>query len=221
VTATDALIAPRGGDRRLPLMLGIAARELRGGLSGFRIFIACVALGVMVITGVGAVSDALRAGFERQGEAILGGDATLARTHVRAAGDERAVIDAFGRVSETATMRTMARRPDGSDQALGELKGVDAAYPLVGTVEVEVGSDEVPSVLRGLVISQAERGRGYGRAALELVETFLADEHAAGSIAADVPAGYDDGERFLEAVGYRERRLKLGDIRWIKRLRQD
>ena len=84
MTATDALIAPRGGDRRLPLLLGIATRELRTGLSGFRIFIACVALGVMVITGVGAVSDALRAGFERQGEAILGGDATLARTHVRA-----------------------------------------------------------------------------------------------------------------------------------------
>ena len=155
MTATDALIAPRGGDRRLPLMLGIAARELRGGLSGFRIFIACVALGVMVITGVGAVSDALRAGFERQGEAILGGDATLARTHVRAVGDERAVIDAFGRVSETATMRTMARRPDGSDQALGELKGVDAAYPLVGTVEVE-GGKPLQAVLRdGAVVDPA------------------------------------------------------------------
>ena len=89
---------------------------------------------------------------------------------------------------------------------------------LVGTVEVEVGSDEVPSVLRGLVISQAERGRGYGRATLELVESFLLEEHAAGSIAADVPSGYDDGERFLEAVGYRERRLKSGDVRWIKRL---
>jgi GNAT superfamily N-acetyltransferase len=92
---------------------------------------------------------------------------------------------------------------------------------LVGTVEVEVGSDEVPSILRGLVISQAERGRGYGRAALEMVEAFLAEEHAAGSITAEVPAGYDDGERFLEAVGYRERRLKSGDIRWIKRLQQD
>ena len=34
---------------------------------------------------------------------------------------------------------------------------------LIGTVEVEVGSAEVPSVLHGLVLSQAERGRGYGR----------------------------------------------------------
>ena len=155
MTATDTLIAPRGGDRRLPLLLGIATRELRTGLSGFRIFIACVALGVMVITGVGAVSDALRAGFERQGEAILGGDATLARTHVRAVGEERAVIDAFGRVSETATMRTMARRPDGSDQALGELKGVDAAYPLVGTVEVEGGKPLQEALRDGAVVDPA------------------------------------------------------------------
>ena len=89
---------------------------------------------------------------------------------------------------------------------------------VIGTIEVEVGSDEVPSVLRGLVLSQTERGHGYGRAALEMVEAFLAEEHAAQSITAEVPAGFDDGARFLEAVGYRERRLKLGDVRWIKRL---
>jgi GNAT superfamily N-acetyltransferase len=89
---------------------------------------------------------------------------------------------------------------------------------LIGTIEVEVGSDEVPSVLRGLVLSQSERGHGYGRAALEMVEAFLMEEHAAQSITAEVPMGLDDGERFLEAVGYRERRLKLGDVRWVKRL---
>ena len=33
-------------------------------------------------------------------------------------------------------MRAMARRPDGSEQALVELKGVDAAYPLAGGVQL-------------------------------------------------------------------------------------
>jgi RimJ/RimL family protein N-acetyltransferase len=89
---------------------------------------------------------------------------------------------------------------------------------LIGTVEVEAASDEVPAVLRGIVMAQSERGHGYGRAALELVEGFLAEEHAATSITADVPEGYDDGARFLESVGYRERRLRSGDIRWVKRL---
>jgi GNAT superfamily N-acetyltransferase len=89
---------------------------------------------------------------------------------------------------------------------------------LIGTLEVEVGTSELPATLRGLVLSQAERGHGYGRAAMELVERFLADEFGVGAIAAEVPAGYDDGERFLAAMGFRQRRLKSGDIRWIKRL---
>ena len=80
------------------------------------------------------MSDALRAGFERQGEAILGGDMTVSRMHVRAVGSERAALEQLGRLSETATLRTMARHLDGSDQALAELKGVDAAYPLAGDV---------------------------------------------------------------------------------------
>lgn len=156
MTATDAIkdtTAP--GAVRLPLMLRIAARELRAGFSGFRIFIACVALGVMVITGVGAVSDALRAGFESQGEAILGGDATLARTHVRAEGDERAKIDALGRISESATMRTMARRPDNGDQSLAELKAVDDAYPLVGKVEIQDGRPLQEALHDGAVVDPA------------------------------------------------------------------
>lgn len=89
---------------------------------------------------------------------------------------------------------------------------------LVGTLEVEAGADDVPAVLRGLVLSQGERGKGYGRAALELAEGFLANELGCTLVAADVPAGFDDGARFLEAMGYRKRRLKSGEVRWVKRL---
>src|SRR5690606_17283590 len=106
----------------------LGARELRGGLKGFRIFIACLALGVMVIAAVGALADALRAGLASQGETILGGDVTFTRMHARASSAERTTLAALGRLSETATMRTMARRLDGSDQALVELKAVDAVY---------------------------------------------------------------------------------------------
>jgi putative ABC transport system permease protein len=125
--------------RRAQLMtiVNLGTRELRSGLKGFRIFIGCLALGVMVIAAVGALADALRAGLIRQGETILGGDVTFARMHVRATAAEQDVLRGLGRVSETATMRTMARRLDGSDQALVELKAVDAAYPLTGEVTVE------------------------------------------------------------------------------------
>ena len=89
---------------------------------------------------------------------------------------------------------------------------------LIGTIEFEAGADEVPATLRGLVVAQGERGKGYGRAALELAEGFLANELGVATIAAEVPGGYDDGARFLEALGYRERRLKSAEFRWVKRI---
>jgi putative ABC transport system permease protein len=121
---------------RLPLVLTLALRELRNGLSGFYVFIACVALGVAAITAVGALADALRAAFQAQGEVLLGGDVTLSRPHKPAEDKERLWLLSQGALSEVATLRAMGRRPDGADQSLIELRGVDAAYPLVGTVEL-------------------------------------------------------------------------------------
>ena len=129
-------------------ILRVGVRELRGGLKGFQIFIACLALGVMVIAAVGALADAMRAGFSKQGETILGGDITFARMHTRAAATERSVFEQLGTVSETATMRTMARRLDGSEQALAELKAVDERYPLSGAVKVE-GNQSFASAVEG------------------------------------------------------------------------
>ncbi len=135
--------------RVLPLVLRLAVRELRNGLSGFYVFIACVAIGVAAITGVGALGDALRASFERQGELLLGGDVTLARPHKPAEDAERAWLARQGAVSETATLRAMARRADGTDQALVELKGVDAAYPLIGAVTLSDGGSLDAAVRSG------------------------------------------------------------------------
>lgn len=137
--------------RRMPLALSLALREQRNGLRGFYVFIACVALGVAVITGVGALADALRSSFERQGEALLGGDVTLSRPHRPAEGEERIWLWKQGQVSETASMRAMARRLDGGEQALVELKGVDAAYPLIGAVELSGSAALDETIRRGQV----------------------------------------------------------------------
>ena len=138
-TETLANSHGRGGSV-LPRVLALAVRELRAGFGGFYIFIACVALGVMVITAVGAMSDALRFGLERQGEQILGGDITLSRTHARATPAEIAVLRSKGLVSETAILRTMARSKDGSEQVLVELKAVDRSYPLAGELRLADGA---------------------------------------------------------------------------------
>ncbi len=118
----------------MSLVWRFAMRELRAGLSGFWVFIACIALGVGVITAVGALTDALLNGFAAQGRMLLGGDVTLRRVHRRIDAGERAQISRLGQISETATMRSMARPLSGDDQALVEIKAVDQAYPLLGEV---------------------------------------------------------------------------------------
>jgi putative ABC transport system permease protein len=134
---------------RLPLPLRFALREFRAGLNGFYVFIACIALGVAVIAGVGALGDAMRGSFERQGATLLGGDVTLARPHKRAEPSDRAWMDKQGRVSEVATIRGMARRTDQAEQVLVEIKGIDAAYPLVGSIRLSGGQTTASAVLSG------------------------------------------------------------------------
>jgi putative ABC transport system permease protein len=114
----------------------LALRELRGGLRGFYLFIACIALGVMAIAGVGSVADSLVDGLAREGRVILGGDIAFSLIHREAGSAERAFLAGAGQISVAATMRAMARTPDGHT-ALAEIKAVDQAYPLFGRVVLE------------------------------------------------------------------------------------
>jgi putative ABC transport system permease protein len=114
-----------------------ARRELRGGIRGFRIFIACLALGVAAIAGVGTLASGIVAGLESDGRALLGGDVEVRLTHRTAAPEERAFLERAGRVSEVAQLRAMAFQADGDRRTLIELKAVDAAYPLYGAAQLD------------------------------------------------------------------------------------
>ncbi|MBX9589395.1 MAG: FtsX-like permease family protein [Hyphomonadaceae bacterium] len=171
----------RSSRRGLPLVLGLALREQRNGLSGFYVFIACVALGVAAITGVGALADALRANFERQGEVLLGGDVALSRPHKAAEGAERGWLLKQGQVSESATLRAMARRPDGAEQALAELRGVDEAYPLVGTVALSDGMPLAEAIRR-------EAGAVVDAILLERLSLKIGDSLSIGTIQVPIRA---------------------------------
>lgn len=121
------------------LALRFALRELRGGLRGFYIFIACIALGVAAISGVTSVSRSLTAGIQSEGTAILGGDMAFSLVHRQAEADELAFLATHGEVGRVATMRAMARVPETVNQSLVELKAVDGAYPLYGTLRLGLG----------------------------------------------------------------------------------
>lgn len=119
----------------------IAARELRGGLRdglrGFRIFLACLALGVGAIAAVGSVRGAIEVGLADQGAVLLGGDAELEFTYRQASPEERQWMDVSAtKVSEIYDLRAMigTGSGDSAQNGLTQLKAVDAAYPLVGEV---------------------------------------------------------------------------------------
>ncbi len=125
------LPAPARKARAVSLSLRYALRELRGGLHGFYVFIACIALGVMAISGVGSVAASLGDGMAREGRNLLGGDVSFILFQREAKPDELAFLRSRGQVSAIATLRAMARAPD-ARLALVEIKAVDSAYPLMG-----------------------------------------------------------------------------------------
>ena len=121
----------------MPLAWRLARRELRGGLRGFRIFLACLALGVAVIAGVGSLSASVSAGLRADARAMLGGDVELHLVHRTATPQQRAYLAKDADVSEVSQMRAMARTEDGNERTLIELKAVDGAYPLFGAVTLD------------------------------------------------------------------------------------
>ena len=115
--------------------LRLARRELRRGLSGFRIFLACLTLGVASIAGVGSLSEALLEGLSRQGRELLGGDVELRLIQREMNKKERAWVEARGKLSMTADLRAMAIAQGRDARALVELKAVDFRFPLYGGAE--------------------------------------------------------------------------------------
>jgi putative ABC transport system permease protein len=122
---------------RFLLPFRLAARELRAGTHGFRLFIACLILGVAAIAGIGSISAAALAGIANNAKALLGGDMEVRLTHRDATLPELAAIEWYGEVSHVVEMRAMAKpAAGGALPLLVELKAADKAYPLYGTLKL-------------------------------------------------------------------------------------
>jgi putative ABC transport system permease protein len=127
---------------RLFLAIRLARREVRAGLSGFRIFFACLVLGVSAIAGVESLSAAFLTGLAEQGRTLLDGDVVVHLVHRPTTDAERSYLSHRGPVSETVSLRGMAyalRNGVEADRQLVELKAVDGAYPFFGAVSLGPG----------------------------------------------------------------------------------
>ncbi|MGF0539549.1 ABC transporter permease [Agrobacterium sp. ES01] len=120
-----------------PVAIRIALRELRGGLSGFYIFLACIALGTGAIAAVNSVASTITASIASQGQSLLAGDVRFELNNREANSEEMSFLEGLGTVAKSTGLRSMARLADGSDQSLVEIKAVDDAYPLYGEVKTE------------------------------------------------------------------------------------
>ena len=160
LAASSLATEPVGGVGETSLAVRFALRELRGGLRGFYVFIACIALGVMAIAGVGSVAASLSEGLAHEGRTLLGGDAAFSLIQREATPDEVAYLRSRGQLSVAATLRAMVRSGNGS-LALVELKAVDSAYPMLGELMLE---PQMP-VAELLAERQDAAGEVFGAAA--------------------------------------------------------
>ncbi|MCB2007359.1 MAG: hypothetical protein KDH93_20255, partial [Rhodoferax sp.] len=116
-------------------LLDLAWRDLRASGRHLWIFCACLVLGVALVAAGGGlyrqVSDALRA----DARVLFGGDVEV--EHDRPLAPEvLRWMGERGQLSRLIELRTMMVAPGGRAQLI-ELQSADAAYPLVGSVELE------------------------------------------------------------------------------------
>ena len=145
-----------------PLWLRFAARELRSGVKGFRIFLACLALGVAAIAAASSTAEAFRQGLASQAREILGGDLAVSVSQRRFAPIERRNLERLGKTTFAVASPAMAQSA-GGERRLVEFRGVDEAYPLTGSVTI--------SGARSLAEALAQRNGVWGAA----VEQSLLD----------------------------------------------
>jgi putative ABC transport system permease protein len=115
-------------------VLRIARRELRGGIVGLRIVLACLALGVAAIAAIGSLREGISRGLQQDGTRILGGDIDVLGGAQPLPAAVKGWLGARGaRLSEIVTLRSMLIAPNG-ERMLVELKAVDRPWPLIGAV---------------------------------------------------------------------------------------
>jgi len=139
------------------LALRLARRELRGGLRGLWIVLACLALGVAAIAAVGTLREGVQRGLAADGSRILGGDIEVQGGAQKLPDGLRDWLRARGaRLSDITTMRSMLIAPSG-ERMLVELKAVDGAWPLIGQAQFDPPGIALDA--SGLVVEPLVRDR--------------------------------------------------------------
>ena len=120
----------------IKLAAKFASRDIRGGFKGFKVFIACLAIGVGSMALVGSMSQAIVVGLKNDGQKLLGGDISLRLAHRSISQTQRQWLEEKGDLSSIVSMRSMAFSA-AEKRTLINLKAVDNAYPLYGSLKLK------------------------------------------------------------------------------------
>lgn len=148
------------GSYSLGLSIAYARRELRSGVRGFYIFIACLVLGVAMISAVSSVSRGMTDSLKHDGRYILGGDLAIRTPHVPISDDMLAFLqnDMGARTSIITETRAMARHEKSDMAAIVEIKAVDQAWPLYGTATFLDGNGQPLETTPGALFAADDKG---------------------------------------------------------------
>lgn len=167
------------------LALRLARREMRSGLGGFRLFIACLALGVGAIAAILSFSRAIEEGIRADAREILGGDVSISVLYRDATPEQQGFLGQLGELTRWIDSRTMAHpvKSDGRP-TLVQLKAVESAYPLYGRFDLQGGMALGDALARrdgvwGAVVEEA---------ALQRMNLSLGDRVRVGSAVVEVRA---------------------------------
>lgn len=161
----------------MSLAFRFAWRELRSGIAGFRIFLACLALGVAAIAASGSTAEAFRQGLAGQAREILGGDLVVSIDQRRFTPQERGWLSALGPHAYSVRANGMAETPAG-ERRLVDMRGVDPGYPLVGKVELS-GASDLATAFR---LRDGVAGAVVEQSLLDRLHLRLGDRFAVGGV---------------------------------------
>lgn len=167
------------------LAFTIAMRELAGGVRGFVIYLTCIALGVFAIAAAGSITEGFNRGLAAEARTLLGGDAMFTAAQRRASPDERAFLEARGRVSERIGLNVMGEAANVRRQV--DIRGVDDQYPLIGQ-DVVTGTN---TLKEALIYQDGHWGIAATQSLLDTFQVDIGDHIQLGSIDVVIRARLD------------------------------
>jgi putative ABC transport system permease protein len=139
----------------MTFVLRMALREIRASWRRLLFFFVCIAVGVASIVAIRAVIQNVRAGLTRETQALTGADVVISGNGAfspvvqqRVARERQA--GRVGAVVEAVETPTMVRPAEGGTIAkMVELRAVQEAFPLYGTMTLQDGRPYTHALLRG------------------------------------------------------------------------